>query len=237
MGRVVTGSGAALVMGAALVLDIPAAGRLFVPRLGDQITWRLDNLDRIGGHPVEVAGSPRVVDSPLGRVVEFNGSTDGLFLDVNPLAGLERFTVEVVFQPDAGGPEEQRFVHFEERGTANRALVELRMARDGTWALDTFLHAGDAGLTLLDRARAHPADRWYTAALTYDGTTMAHFVNGVRELSGSIRFAALGEGTASIGVRQNRVSWFRGRIHGLRVSADALPAERLLRPDRMEAFR
>jgi hypothetical protein len=77
------------------------------------IHWTLDNLARIGGHPVTVIGAPHVVDTPLGPAVEFDGTGDGLMIDVNPLAGLERFTVEVLFEPAPYGGEEQRFLHME----------------------------------------------------------------------------------------------------------------------------
>ena len=58
---------------------------------------------------------------------------------------------------------------------------------------------------------------------------MMHFVDGVRERSGDPRFRPLGAGRTSIGVRQNRVSWLRGRIHLIRITQEALPAERLQR--------
>jgi hypothetical protein len=79
--------------------------------------WRFDNLTSIGGHTVTVVGTPRVVETETGKAVEFNGATDGLFFDVNPLAGLAQFTVEIEFQPAPGGAEEQRFVHFQEANT------------------------------------------------------------------------------------------------------------------------
>src|SRR5262245_8803399 len=81
------------------------------------VVWKLDNLTSIGGHPVTVVGAPKLVDTDSGTAVEFNGTTDGLFLDVNPLAGLERFTLEIEFQPAPDGGEEQRFVHFQEATT------------------------------------------------------------------------------------------------------------------------
>ncbi len=186
------------------------------------VIWQLDNLERIGGHAVTAVGSPRVVETDLGPAVEFNGSSDGLFLDANPLQGLSAFTMEVVFQPAPDGGEEQRFLHVEEAGSGNRALVELRMRPGGQWALDTYLRSGTAGLTLLDRDRVHAPDRWHVAALVYDGRTMSHFVDGVRELSGEVAFAQLGAGRTSIGVRQNRVSWFKGRIHRVVITPAAL---------------
>jgi hypothetical protein len=194
------------------------------------VEWRLDSLKEIGGHAVSTVGAPRAVQTEIGPAVEFDGAFDGLFLDTNPLQGLERFTIEVVFQPAADGPEEQRFLHIEEPGTGSRALIELRMLPGAMWSLDTYLRTRDTGVTLLDRRNAHPAGRWYAAALAYDGRTMTHYVNGVPELSGAIAFSPLTGGRTSIGVRQNRVSWFKGRIHAVRITPEALPPDRLMRP-------
>ena len=195
------------------------------------VTWRLDNLDRIGGHVVRALGAPRVVQTELGQAVEFNGKTDGLVIDANPIAGLRAFTIELLFQPDASGPEEQRFLHIEEAGdTGSRALLELRMLPGGaSWTLDTFLRNRKTGLTLLDRSKGHPTAQWHTVAVVYDGRVMQHYVNGGRELSGEIEFPVHEGGRTSLGVRQTLVSWFKGRIHSVRISADALPASRLMR--------
>ena len=184
--------------------------------------WILDSLESIGGHPVAVVGAPRLVRTDLGPAVEFDGRGDGLFLDVNPLAGLERFTVEVTFEPLPGGAEEQRFLHVQEAASEDRALVELRVLPDGRWCLDTFLRRDGIGLTLIDRAAAHPLAGWHVAALVYDGRTMAHYVDGRREAAGPLAFRPLGPGRTSIGVRQNRVSWFRGRIHAIRIVPEAV---------------
>ena len=91
------------------------------------------------------------------------------------------------------------------------------MVTGGRWALDTFLRSPEPGLALIDRQRTHPAGEWHVASLTYDGKTMAHFVDGVRELSGDVPFKPLNAGQTSIGMRQNRVSWFKGVIHSVRI--------------------
>ena len=197
-----------------------------------QVLWRLDNLATIDGVPATTIGQPRVVKTDIGPAVEFNGTSDGLLLDANPLAGLDRFAIEVVVAPASGGAEEQRFLHFEDSppaaGTASRALLELRMDPRGVWSLDTYLRHREVGLTLLDRAKTHDAGRWAVVALTYDGKTMAHYVNGERELTGEIAFAPIGAGRTSIGVRLNRVSWFKGRIHSIRISPRALTSAELM---------
>jgi hypothetical protein len=192
------------------------------------VTWLVDNLATIGGHKVTVEGTPRVVSTPQGDAVEFNGATDGLYLDVNPLEGLKQFTVEMMLEPAIDGQEEQRFLHISQNDADNRALIELRLTPDRTWCLDTYLRMGPPGLTLIDRNTRHDAGTWHTVALTYDGQTMTHYVDGKKELEGQVAFGPLGPGRVSIGVRQNKVSWFKGRIRLVRITPAALSAAQLL---------
>jgi hypothetical protein len=198
------------------------------PAASDVVTWRLDNLTSIGGHPVTRLGLPRVVTTPAGPAVEFNGRTDGLVLETNPLQGLRTFTLEAEFEPAADGSEEQRFLHIEEPETGNRALLETRLLPGGRWSLDTFLNSGKSSRTLIDRTKTHAAGQWHAAALVYDGVEMRHYVDGVLEASGPVSFAPLGPGRTALGVRLNQVSWFKGRIRLVRVTPEALPADRLL---------
>src|SRR5438552_10429813 len=97
-----------------------AAGRATqnAPR---QITWTFDRLDAIGGLPVKVDGGPNVIETPLGKAIEFDGVDDSIYIDQHPLAGEEQFTFEAIFRPD-GGAAEQRWFHLAER---NPATVEL----------------------------------------------------------------------------------------------------------------
>src|SRR5688500_14804837 len=127
------------VVGASLFLST-SGGAARVQNAASPLEWRIDNLQSIGGHAVTTVGTPRVVQTDRGPAVEFDGAGDGLLINVNPLAGLERFTVHVTFKPAPDGGEEQRFVHFEEAQTENRALIELRLS-NGRWALDTFLRS------------------------------------------------------------------------------------------------
>ena len=80
--------------------------------------WRFDRLDRIGGHPTEVLGHPSVINSPYGKAVEFHGDGDAIIVPEHPLAGATAFTWEVIFRPDADGPEAQRFFHIAETDPA-----------------------------------------------------------------------------------------------------------------------
>jgi hypothetical protein len=107
-------------------------------------------------------------------------------------------------------------------------LLETRLLPGGRWSLDTFLNSGKSSRTLIDRTKTHAAGQWHAAALVYDGVEMRHYVDGVLEASGPVSFAPLGPGRTALGVRLNQVSWFKGRIRLVRVTPEALPADRLL---------
>jgi hypothetical protein len=191
-------------------------------------TWRLDNLTRAGADAIEVIGAPALVATEIGPAIQFNGRTDGLLVARNPLEGLGRFTIDVLFSPDADGPVEQRFLHLQDASGENRALVELRM-NAGRWALDSFLRHGSAQLTLLDLEKGHAPASWHVSTMTFDGRTLRHYVDGVEQGSGDVAFLPMVGGQASIGVRQNRVSWFKGRIHTVRVSPSVLSRSQFIR--------
>lgn len=191
--------------------------------------WKLERSDSIGGMKAEVLGSPRAVDDGGHRALCFDGKSDGIFIPVNPIAGSSHFTIEILLRPDGDGPLEQRFLHIQDE-QEHRVLMETRVG-DQTWSLDTFLRTSDADkLTLLDRAKSQPTDRWYWAALVYDGKTMSHYVNGAKQLEGEVMFAPMVPGRISLGVRQNRIHWFKGCIAEVRFAAAAIPASRLRRP-------
>lgn len=160
----------------------------------------------------------------------FNGEPDAALLDANPIAGWSTFTIEALIKPRTAGSPEQRFLHIEDERAA-RVLLELRIVSPKEWALDTFLFdSPQSRLTLLDRAKVHSTDEWHWVALTYDGETMAHYVDGVRELEGKLAFRAMAQGKMSLGVRLNKVSWYQGCIREIRYSPRALTAAELQKP-------
>ena len=192
--------------------------------------WKFAGLERIGGHAVTTSGSPSIVDEDRASSMCFKGEPDAALLAVNPIAGSGSFTIEALIKPRAGGAAEQRFLHIEDERAA-RVLLELRMVSPREWALDTFLFdSPDSRLTLLDRTRVHSTDEWHWVALTYDGTTMTHYVDGARELQGNLAFRAMGPGRMSLGVRLNKVSWYQGCMREIRFTPRALAASELQKP-------
>jgi hypothetical protein len=199
------------------------------------VTWMLNNPAQIGGQAPIVWGAPQPID---GGGLHFNGKSDGLLLPVNPLAGLDKFTVAILFRPESSAPAAQRFLHLQD-GQGNRMTIETRVVAGQGWYMDTFLAAGGKGTaagapagaapdhrTLIDPAKLHPTDQWYWGELVYDGRTMTAYVNGAQELTGPVAFPAMGAGQTSLGVRQNKVFWFKGQIKEVRFYPAALaPAD------------
>ena len=196
----------------------------------ETVVWRIDDPKRVGRHQPTVLGAPKVVVDAGNKVLRFNGTSDGLIIANNPIEARTAFTIEVRFKPHADGPAAQRFVHVED-ANENRALIETRVTPDKQWYLDTFLYSRptDKGVTLVDKTKLHPCDRWYWAALVYDGKTMSHFVDGVREQEGAIDFGPMVAGRTSVGVRLNQVFWFKGEIAEIRFHPRAVAVTELQR--------
>src|SRR5687768_6686177 len=161
------------------------------------VTWKLNNLKKIGGHNVRLLGEPQVIKTDKGKAVLFDGIDDGIFIDANPLAGAAAFTIEAEFRPDAGGLAEQRWLHVEDlENVESRAMIETRLNAD-EWFLDTFLKSGENRMPLFAENFKHAVGSWHTVALVYDGSEMRHYVNGRLELSGKIAMKPFGKGRTS----------------------------------------
>ena len=191
------------------------------------VVWTFDNLTSSAGAEVSVLGAPRVRE---GSFIEFDGLDDGLIVETHPLSGATRFTAEVIFRPDEGGAREQRFLHLQEHGSKNRILFETRLTGDGRWFLDTYVKSGDKGTTLYARRFPHPIGPWYHAALVVDGGEMRHYVDGVLEMSHAIDYRPQRSGRTSIGMRINRVYWFKGAVRRARFTPRVLSPEEFLDP-------
>ena len=194
-----------------------------------QTTWNFDRLDRIGGNPVIVLGQPRVVD----KAIEFDGVDDAIQIDVHPLAGAAAFTWEAVFRPD-GGEAEQRWFHLEENPATgldsnNRMLFEIRVV-DGRWCLDAFNKTGAASKALMDRTHLHPLGVWHHVAAVYDGKEFRSYVNGVLDGSAEVQLAPQAPGRTAVGMRINKLFYFKGAVRTARFTRRALAPSEFLRP-------
>lgn len=212
-----------------------------LPAQAAQSVWTFDNLARIGGLVPKVEGAPKLVSSPIGKAVQFNGKNDALFFPGRPLVGARSFTIEAIFRPE-GGDFEQRWMHIVETdpvtgqdanpaGTSDpnpRFMFEVRV-KDGNWYLDAFVNSKAGSKALIFPEKLHPLNRWFAVAQTYDGKTYRTYVNGVLEGEADVPFTPHGPGHVSVGVRINRVNYFKGSVAQARFTDAALPANQLLK--------
>jgi hypothetical protein len=231
MRRVFEGLGV-LVLG--LVLAQASFGQ---PALGPPArpkVWKFERLDKIGGLPITVLGHPHVIKTPLGKAIQFNGVDDALFIPEHPLAGAGIFTFEAIFRPERGGAPEQRWFHLAEqdpqtgKDTDTRVLFEIRVIGD-RWCLDAFLHTPAADKALLFRDKLHPLDVWHHVAMVYDGQEFRSYVNGEVQGRAMIHFEPEGPGHSSVGVRMNKVNYFKGSVREARFTRRALAPEQFLK--------
>lgn len=214
-------------------LENLAAYLSFLQPQEETTVWTFDKLADIGGYKTTVLGEPKVIDSPLGKAVAFDGVDDALFIDNHPLAGAKSFTLEAIFRPD-GGQREQRWFHLSEQDSAgadtnNRMLFEIRVV-DGQWYLDSFHQSGTASATLMNRRALHPLGAWYHVASVYDGKEFRNYVDGVQEGSAQVDLAPHGAGHTSVGVRINKVFYFKGAVQRARFTRKALSPSEFLKP-------
>ena len=196
---------------------------------GPAEVWMFDRVDRLGEHRTTMQGNPRVIDTPIGKAVEFDGVADALFVDVHPLAGATTFTWEAIFRPD-GGNTEQRWFHLQETGSENRMLFEIRVVGD-RWFLDSYNQSTTGSATLMNKKSLHPLGAWYHVAAVYDGKIFSNYVNGVQDGKAEVDLAPQAAGRSAVGVRMNLVYYFKGAIHAARFTRRALaPAEFLKVP-------
>jgi Concanavalin A-like lectin/glucanases superfamily len=216
----------------------------------DSVVWQVDNLQSIGGaghapYPIKLVGAPTVIDTPAGKAVQFGGVKDALFVTDQPVNGLKQWTAEVIFRPDIGGAQAQRWFHMQGPG-GDRVLFEMRtVAANNTWFLVSFVQGGGTG-RLYAVAFPHPLGQWYHVAIVIDGKTMKHFVNGVYEPAGPcpitegctpamvkmlaapfpLNYAGIGPGGTSIGCRYSLAAFLKGAVRLARFTPRALtPAE------------
>jgi hypothetical protein len=207
---------------------------------GQQV-WKFDNLSRIGGMTPKVEGSPQLVDSPVGKAVQFNGKDTALFFSGRPLVGAKTFTIEAIFRPE-GGDFMQRWMHIAETdpktgldanpgGTSDpnpRFMFEVRV-KDGQWYLDAFVNSAAGNKALAFPEKLHPINQWYAVEQTYDGKTYRSYVNGVLEGEADTPFTPHGPGHMMVGVRMNHVNYFKGSVAEARFTDHALQPSEFLK--------
>lgn len=178
--------------------------------------WLLADLLRDKSSNIEISGKPQIVNSPYGDAVSFNGIDNAFFLNELPLKSLQEFTVEMVFKPETNGVFEQRILHMGE-STKDRILLEIR-AVNNNWYFDGYAASGTNKKALIEEKLIHPLEQWYHVAFVVTPKSLTTFVNGKQELQEEFPFLPIESGQTSIGVRMNKVCWFKGAIYKIRIT-------------------
>lgn len=198
----------------------------------EKTIWNFSSLEYIGDCDAEIFGAP-VLDVEK-KEISFNGIDDGVIVDGDPLDGAKSFTIEIIFYPSSSSQKnhEQRFLHIQNPGMPNRrALIELRLFENQTWALDGFVSGDNSKCTLFDASLIHLTDKWFHAALVYENGKMKNYVNGKLELEGAVQYLPIERGKVSLGMRMNHVSFFKGKIKQILFSKEGLKPEQFSIPD------
>jgi len=192
----------------------------------DKTVWKFDRLENVGGHATTAEGHPQIITTPAGKAMLFDGVHDVLFVDNHPLAGAAAFSVEAVFRPD-GGAFEQRWLHLAEADPVNgdaqspRTLFEVRVV-ENKWYLDAFTTGPGYNKALAVPEKTFPLGRWHAVQQTFDGRVYRSYVNGVLQAEAELDYKPQGPGRASIGMRINRVTPFKGAVLEARFTPRAL---------------
>lgn len=189
--------------------------------------WWVASLLQNKNEQTTILGNPAIIDSPYGKAVTFNGIDDALFLKEMPLKGLKSFTVEMIFKPESNGIFEQRVLQIGEI-TGDRMLLEIRVLHNN-WYFDGFVASKGVKLALATEELLHPLEKWYHVAFVVTPNSLTTFVNGKQELHKDYTFNPIEDGQTSIGVRMNKVTWFKGAIYKIQISPEALKPNQFLR--------
>jgi len=221
------------------LLVFAACATLCLPLASAQqpVTWRFDSLTQVAGLPATVVGSPKLIDTGIGKAIHFEGhgdTGDAIFLDNLPLAGTLTYTFELIFRPSSAGHPEQRIFHLQEAGSQSRRMFEIRI-HDDKWCLDTVAindppeRAHSGVIMNCDPQHLFPVDRWYAVAAVYDGKILRGFVDGVLQGEIAVTLQPLSKGGTSVGTRFNKRDFFTGDMFSARFTPKTLTPDQFLR--------
>lgn len=178
--------------------------------------WQVSELLTEPSSKISISGNPKIIKTPYGEAVYFDGVDDAIFLDNMALNSLESFTVEMIFNPAGNSSFEQRILHIGEVSD-DRMLLEIR-AVENNWYFDGYVASDGNKKALIDERLLHSLEKWYHVAFVVTPTSLTTYVNGLQELHEDFVFKPITTGKTSIGVRLNKRSWFKGSIYKIKVS-------------------
>lgn len=209
-----------------------------ISQQSDASLWKINSLTSISGFGVAALGNPEVIQSRYGKAVRFDGDGDRLLVDANPLGDATEFTIEIIFSPRDVFPDnkEPRIFHIESADNPNRRItIELRLNDQHQWYLDAYIKSDKSQLTLIDPTKVHAIGEWAHAAITYKNREFISYVNGEKELTGSVEYLTIpANAKTSVGARMNQIHWFNGDVLQVRVTKKVLRPDEFLLLDKLK---
>jgi hypothetical protein len=200
-----------------LIVLFVASIAAFSVHAADVVIWQMDNLTAIGGNQTIQVGTPSVIETPIGKAVQFNGSPDQLLITSFPLDTATAFTIELILHPiDVGSTtalNEPRVMHIEDASdNTKRITMELRI-EGKKWGIDAYILNGSSESTLTG-SKTHDIDQWFNFTITYSNSAFKAYVNGAVEDSDKVEYGILPiTSKVSLGCRQNKKNYFLGAIN------------------------
>jgi hypothetical protein len=179
------------------------------------------NLVSGGAHPLTLTGSPPVVDGPLlgataGGALDFNGSNQYATAAYDAALNPAQFTMEAWFQPDGMGGA--RYIISSQSTSLTGAGLRLEGNKLGSRMGDGAANSSVIGATSV------VAGQWYHGAITYDGTTVRVYLNGVLDGSGADALSVNTTNASKVGANTTNGELFDGRIARPAIHNTALSA-------------
>jgi hypothetical protein len=112
--------------------------------------------------------------------------------------------------------------------SGERVMLETRLTPEGYWYVDAFVQSGEVKIAMIDSTKLHPLGEWYNVALVNKKGKLEVFINGKTEFRKKIPFAPFTDGRTSLGVRQNKVYWYKGAFYKIRITPKAISPDEFL---------
>jgi len=176
-------------------------------------------------------GAPGALSGDPDTAVTFSGDDRVGFGDVHDFAGTAAFTVELWLKRSGGTPASRQFAVAKERyvsaGDRGGWAIMIASSADGSPnSIVAGRYAGAAATEVVSTTQT-VAGTWYHVALTYDGTTMTLYVDGVPESSAASAVSVEDHASAmTVGALQTS-NYFTGTLDDVAVYGSALPAGRI----------
>ncbi len=216
-----------------------------------QVEWPLENLTDINENTTHtVVGVPEIVDGLIGKAFKFNGLTDGIIVEDNPIDMAPEFTIEMYIKPEANPGVKAKLFNIWNVDESQSALFLECWGKDSTKTYDlqnkvvlktAFKTPRFNTATLFSQEL--DAGKWYHLAWVSDTTGYTFYINGVRS-HGTVftkhymyddpdeYYQPFTGGNVTFGCRggSKQKDFYKGLIDNIRITRKVLTPEEFMPP-------